>query len=29
MAAAVRPMDDPEAWQMEGEIIAGRFQQFI
>ena len=29
MAAAARPMDAPEAWHLEREIIAGRFQQFL
>jgi len=29
MAAAARPMDAPQAWQMDREIIADRFQQFV
>ena len=29
MAAAARPMDDPQAWQLDREIIARRFQQFL
>jgi len=29
MAAAARPMDDPQAWQMDRELIAGRLQQFV
>ena len=29
MAAAARPMDAPEAWQMEREIIARRFRRFL
>jgi aminoglycoside phosphotransferase (APT) family kinase protein len=29
MAAAARPMDDLEAWNMDQEIIAGRFQRFM
>ena len=29
MAAAVRPTLDPEAWQMDREMIAGRLQQFM
>jgi len=29
MAAAARPMDAPEAWRLDQEIIAGMFQQFL
>ena len=29
MAAAARPMDDPQAWNMDREIIADRFQRFM
>lgn len=29
MAAAARPMADPQAWQMDREITTGRFQQFL
>jgi len=29
MVAAARPMDDPEAWQLDRKLIAGRFQQFL
>jgi aminoglycoside phosphotransferase (APT) family kinase protein len=29
MAAAARPMDAPQAWEMEQEPRAGRFQEFV
>jgi aminoglycoside phosphotransferase (APT) family kinase protein len=29
MAAAARPMDAPEAWNMDQEVIAKRFHQFV